>query len=73
LYLAKLYVDQGRRLDDAMSLASRGLAVGPQPEFEPLGHYVLADALSRLGRAAESEQHASRGRALESRDRKGRR
>jgi arylsulfatase A-like enzyme/Tfp pilus assembly protein PilF len=73
LYLAKLYVEEGRRLDEAMALAERGLALGPQPEFAPLGHYVLADALNRLGRTRESAQHAARGRALEMRGGTGRR
>jgi choline-sulfatase len=42
-YLAKLYLDQGRLLDEAIGLAKRGLEIGPQSEFAPLGHYVLAD------------------------------
>ena len=40
-YLARLYLKQGRRFDDAISLAKRGLEVGPESEFAPLGHYVL--------------------------------
>ena len=64
-YLAKLYLDQGRELDEAISLARRGLEVGPQSEFAPLGHYVLADIYSRRGMAAESRREASRGREKE--------
>jgi choline-sulfatase len=64
-YLAKLYLDQGRRFDEAIALAKRGLEVGPQSEYAPLGHYVLADIYSRLGRVADSRREAARGRAKE--------
>ncbi len=64
-YLAKLYLDQGRQLDEAISLARRGLEVGPQSEFAPLGHYVLADIYSRRGMVAESRREASRGQEKE--------
>jgi arylsulfatase A-like enzyme/Tfp pilus assembly protein PilF len=70
LYLAKLYLDQGSRLDDAIELAKRGLALAPRSEYAPLGHYVLADIYSRLGRADEAEEEAARGRALETRRRR---
>jgi arylsulfatase A-like enzyme/Tfp pilus assembly protein PilF len=65
IFLAKLYLDQGRRLDDTLTLARRGLELGPSAEFAPLGHYVIADVLSRRGRMAESEDEATLGRALE--------
>lgn len=64
-YLAKLYLDQGRRFEEAVGLAKRGLEVGPQSEYAPLGHYVLADIYSRLGRVADSRREAARGRAKE--------
>ena len=64
-YLAKLYLDQGRALDEAISLARRGLEVGPQSEYAPLGHYVLADIYSRRGMMAESRREASRGQEKE--------
>ena len=64
-HLAKLYLDQGRQFDDAIALARRGLEVGPQSEYAPLGHYVLADIYSRLGRVADSRREAARGREKE--------
>jgi arylsulfatase A-like enzyme/Tfp pilus assembly protein PilF len=64
-YLAKLYLDQGQRLDDAAALARRGLEVGPESEYAPLGHYVLADVYSRRGQIAESRREAERGRQKE--------
>ncbi len=64
-YLAKLYLDQGRRMDEAIALAQRGLEVGPRSAYAPLGHYVLADIYSRMGRTAESRREADRGREKE--------
>jgi len=66
-YLAKLYLDQGRRLDEAITLAQKGLEVAPRSPYAPLGHYVLADLYSRLGRRADAVAEAQRGRALEAR------
>ena len=64
-YLAKLYLKQNRQLDEAVALAKRGLEIGKQSEFAPLGHYVLADIYSRRGLGVESRREAARGRALE--------
>ncbi len=64
-YLAKLLLDQGRRFDEAVTLARKGLEVAPTSPYAPLGHYVLADLYSRLGRSADAAAEAQRGRALE--------
>lgn len=66
-YLAKFYLDQGVRLDEAITLARRGLEVGPESEYAPLGHYVLADIYSRRGLVTESRREAERGREKEGR------
>jgi arylsulfatase A-like enzyme/Tfp pilus assembly protein PilF len=66
-YLAKLLLDQGRRFDEAVTLAKKGLEVAPKSTYAPLGHYVLADLYSRLGRAADAAAEAQKGRALEKR------
>jgi len=65
LYLAKLYLDQGVRFDEAIALARRGLELAPRSEYAPLGHYVLADIFNRQGRADEAETERRAGRALE--------
>jgi arylsulfatase A-like enzyme/Tfp pilus assembly protein PilF len=65
LYLAKLYLDLGQRFDEALALARKGIALGPDGEYAPLGHYVIADIYSRQGRRADAEQEAARGRTLE--------
>ena len=64
-YLAKLLLDQGRRFDEAVTLARKGLEVAPRSAYAPLGHYVLADLYSRLGRPTDAAAEAARGRALE--------
>jgi choline-sulfatase len=69
LFLAKAYLDEEQHLDDAVRLARRGIELAPNSEYSPLGHYVIADVLSRQGRRAEAEQEAARGRALEHRGR----
>jgi choline-sulfatase len=65
LFLAKAYLDQEQQLDEAVQLARKGVELAPTSEYAPLGHYVIADVLSRQGRRAEADQEAARGRALE--------
>jgi len=67
LYLAKLYLDLGQNLDEAVRLARHGIELAPESEYAPLGYYVIADVYSRQGRRAEAEREAARGRALEGR------
>jgi tetratricopeptide (TPR) repeat protein len=69
-YLAKLYLDQNRELDQAAALARRGLEAAPDSEYAPLGHYVLADIYSRRGKIAESRREAELGRAREAEQRR---
>ena len=64
LYLAKIHLDRSE-LGRAEELALRGIALGPEPEVAPLGHYILADVYNRLGRLAEAEQALRAARALE--------
>jgi len=65
LYLAKLYLDEGRNFDEAVRLARKGIEMGPDSEYAPLGYYVIADVYSRQGKRALADQEAARGRALE--------
>jgi choline-sulfatase len=64
-YLAKLYLDDNRELDRAITLARKGIEVGPTSEYAALGHYVLADIYSRRGMTAESQREAQLGRERE--------
>jgi choline-sulfatase len=66
-FLSKLYLEQGRSLDEAATLAKKGLEVGPASPFAPMGHYLLADLYNRAGRHADADGEVRRGRAIEQR------
>lgn len=66
LFLAKLYLDLGQ-LGEVETLARRGIAMKPQGEFAPLGHFVMADAYARQKRMADAATEAERGRRLAAR------
>jgi arylsulfatase A-like enzyme/Tfp pilus assembly protein PilF len=69
LFLAKLMFDLGDRAE-AIALARRGIALAPEAEFAPLGHFVLADVYAAEGRRADAEREMAAGRRLASRHRK---
>jgi predicted Zn-dependent protease len=64
LYLAKALLDGGR-LQAAEAAAREGLSKRPDRSIAPLGHYVLADVYSRMGRENEAAREVARARALE--------
>ena len=65
-FLAKALLDSGERLDEAIDLARTGLSLEPSPAMAPMGHYLLADIFTRLGRTEEAERELASARALES-------
>jgi len=69
LFLAKLHLDLGQ-LAEAIRLARRGTELKPEAEFAPLGHFVIADAYAREGRAADAAREAAEGRRLAARTKK---
>ena len=50
LFLAQAYVEKGSDLNQAIDLAKKGLLLNPDPEYKPLGHFILADIYNRQGR-----------------------
>ena len=62
LYLSKVLLDRGE-LGEAEETALRGLALEPEPEMAPLGHFVLADIYNRQGRTAEAEREVRRAQS----------
>ena len=50
-------------------MARKGLELDPRSDQAPLGHYVLADVLSKRGQLAEAQRELAAGRAAESRAR----
>jgi tetratricopeptide (TPR) repeat protein len=64
LYLAKALLDLGD-LQAAEQAAKQGLSLNPERTIAPLGHFVLADIYSRMGRENEAAREVTRARALE--------
>ncbi|MDE2882754.1 MAG: hypothetical protein OXP70_12915, partial [Acidobacteriota bacterium] len=62
LYLSKVLLDRGE-LGEAEETALRGLALEPEPDMAPLGHFVLADVYNRQGRLAEAEREVRRAQS----------
>jgi tetratricopeptide (TPR) repeat protein len=71
LFLAKLILDAGMDPVEAAALANRGIEAAPRGNYAPLGHYLLAEVLTRQGRSAEAAAEIKRGRVLEARLRAG--
>ena len=53
----------GANYAEAEETALRGLALEPEPEMAPLGHFVLADVYNRQGRTAEAEREVRRAQS----------
>jgi arylsulfatase A-like enzyme/Tfp pilus assembly protein PilF len=66
-FLAKAFLDSNQQFERAIELARTGLELGPSPEMAPMGHYLLADLYTRLGRTREAEQEVAKARALQGR------
>jgi arylsulfatase A-like enzyme/tetratricopeptide (TPR) repeat protein len=64
LYLAKALLDAGD-LNASEAAALKGIAANPDPQVRPLGHYVLADVYTRMGRGRDAARQAAIGRRLE--------
>ncbi len=65
LSLAKLYLDMERNLDEALSMAKKGLELNPRSAFAPMGHYVLADIYNRQGKPDLAAKEVQKGKTLE--------
>ena len=66
LFLARALLATGD-LAGAEREARRGLEIDAQGPFAPLGHYVLADAYGRQGRAGDAAREAQLGKEAEAR------
>jgi tetratricopeptide (TPR) repeat protein len=64
LYLAKALLDAGR-LEASEAAALKGLDANPDAQVRPLGHYVLADVYTRMGRGREAARQVALGQRLE--------
>ena len=64
LYLAKALLDSGD-LRASENAALKGLGANPERQVQPLGHYVLADIYTRMGRERDAARHVALGRRIE--------
>ena len=64
-FLAKSLVDRNEQLERAMELARTGLKLDPGADMAPMGHYLLADIYTRLGRPQDAQRELASARALE--------
>jgi tetratricopeptide (TPR) repeat protein len=64
-YLSKLLMDRGADLARAEELVRRGIELDPDHEEGPLGYYVLADILNRLGRPVEAREAVAAGQRIQ--------
>jgi choline-sulfatase len=66
-YLAKAQLDEGKALDEAEANARKGLAIQPEGEISPLGHFVIGSVLMKRGQPAAADRELAKGLALEAR------
>jgi tetratricopeptide (TPR) repeat protein len=66
-YLAKAYLDTNGNVSESIRLARKGLQLDPNSPVAPLGHFVIAGALVKMGRQAEAARELAAGKALEAR------
>ncbi|MFZ2052953.1 MAG: sulfatase-like hydrolase/transferase [Candidatus Aminicenantales bacterium] len=65
VFLAKVLMDAGKDLNEAETLALKGLGLRPDRSTEILGHLVLADIYNRLGQTEKSGRHVEAARQLQ--------
>ena len=63
-YLARIYLNSGRDLEEAIRLTNRGIELRPETKDLPLGYFLLADLYSRLGDTPRSSEYARKGQEL---------
>ncbi len=63
-YLARIYLDGGENLDEAVKMVKKGIDLRPDKADLPLGYFLLADLYNRLGNNALSAEYAQKGQEL---------
>jgi arylsulfatase A-like enzyme/Tfp pilus assembly protein PilF len=62
-YLARILLNRGENLQEAIALSKKGLELGPDPGEAPLGYFLLADLYNRMGDRVKSAEYARKGQA----------
>jgi choline-sulfatase len=66
LYIARIYLNRGANYQEAITLARKGVDLGPDKSDLALGYFLLADLYNRVGDDARSREFAQKGQALAS-------
>jgi arylsulfatase A-like enzyme/lipopolysaccharide biosynthesis regulator YciM len=56
-FLGKIYLEQKADMKEVIRLAETGLSLNPDPEFQPFGYFLLADAYTALGNKQKAETY----------------
>jgi arylsulfatase A-like enzyme/Tfp pilus assembly protein PilF len=64
LYLARINLNRGTNYQEAITMAKKGIDLGPDKSDLALGYFLLADLYNRIGEHAQSQEYAEKGQAL---------
>jgi hypothetical protein len=51
-------------MNDVIRLAQTGLSLNPDPEFQPFGYFLLADAYTALGETQKAKSYLHKAEEL---------
>jgi tetratricopeptide (TPR) repeat protein len=64
LYIARIYLNRGANYQEAITMAKKGLDLGPDKSDLALAYFLLADLYNRVGDNARSQEYAEKGQAV---------
>ncbi|HEY7162423.1 MAG TPA: hypothetical protein VH815_14245, partial [Acidobacteriota bacterium] len=56
-FLGKIYLEHNTDMHEVIRLAETGLSLNPDPEFQPFGYFLLADAYTALGEKQKAQSY----------------
>lgn len=56
-FLGKIYLEHNTDMHEVIRLAETGLSLNPDPEFQPFGYFLLADAYTALGDSKKAKSY----------------
>jgi arylsulfatase A-like enzyme/lipopolysaccharide biosynthesis regulator YciM len=56
-FLGKIYLENKADMNEVIRLAETGLSLNPDPEFQPFGYFLLADAYTALGQEQKAQSY----------------
>ena len=64
LYLARIQLKSQKNYDEAIGLVNKSLELNPQPKYEALAYFLLADLYNRTGDQALSRKYLLKGQNI---------